>query len=398
MKILLITDNYFPEANALANRSTSHAKFWSKKDKVFVITCFPNHPMGKKFKKYSHFNLFKKEVHGNLTVLRIWSFISKKDNSVLNFLDYLSFGISSFFLSLFIKCDVVIGSSPPLPVAFFTMLSAKIKGTKVFIEIRDMWVDSIKELNLSKSKFLINILYFLEKIMLKNANKILCVTESIKKEIIKKGISENKVLLRPNGFTKKNQKNKKLNKELKVKKNYINILFYGTIGLSQDFTIILKAAKYFEKEVYFYIIGNGSQINQIINQIKTYKVKNIIIKQLNEKKLNNNIYKNFDFGLSSLKNKKVFKTVIPSKLYDYSANKLPIFFIGPKGDAFKLIKEFSLGIYSKPELKDVVKNIKIMIKNKNHIKNLFMKKNKKFKLIFNRENVAKNILNDIYKF
>ena len=39
-----------------------------------------------------------------------------------------------------------------------------------------------------------------------------------------------------------------------------------------------------------------------------------------------------------------------------------------------------------------------MIKNKNHIKNLFIKKNKKFKLIFNRENVAKNILNDIYKF
>ena len=278
------------------------------------------------------------------------------------------------------------------------MLSAKIKRTKVFIEIRDMWVDSIKELNLSKSKFLINILYFLERTMLKNANKILCVTESIKKEIIKKGISENKVLLRPNGFTKQNQKNKNFDNKFKVKKNYINILFYGTIGLSQDFNIILKAAKYFEKEVNFYIIGNGSQINQIINQVKTYKVKNIIIKQLNEKKLNNNIYKKFDFGLSSLKNKKVFKTVIPSKLYDYSANKLPIFFIGPKGDAFKLIKEFSLGVYSKPELKDVVKNIKIMIKNKKKIKNLFIKKNKKFKFIFNRENVAKNILNDIYKF
>lgn len=167
--------------------------------------------------------------------------------------------------------------------------------------------------------------------------------------------------------------------------------------MSQNFNIILKAAKYFEKQVNFYIIGNGSQINQIINQIKTYKVKNVIIKQLNEKKLDNNIYKNFDFGLSSLKNKKIFKTVIPSKLYDYSANKLPIFFIGPKGDAFKLIKEFSLGIYSKPELEDVVKNIKKMIKNKNHIKNLFLKKNKKFKLIFNRDNVAKNILNDIYK-
>ena len=55
MKILLITENYFPEANALANRSTSHAKFWSKKEKVFVITCFPNHPMGTKFKRYYEF-------------------------------------------------------------------------------------------------------------------------------------------------------------------------------------------------------------------------------------------------------------------------------------------------------------------------------------------------------
>ena len=54
--------------------------------------------------------------------------------------------------------------------------------------------------------------------MLKNANKILCVTESIKKEIIKKGISENKVLLRPNGFTKQNQKNKNFDNKFKVKK------------------------------------------------------------------------------------------------------------------------------------------------------------------------------------
>lgn len=397
MKILLITENYHPEANALANRSTSHSKFWSKKEKVVVITNFPNHPLGKKFKKYSQFNFFKKEVYGNLTIFRIWSFISKKDNSIFNFLDYLSFGITSFILSLFIKCDVVIGTSPPLPVAFFTMAVAKIKGVKVFIEIRDMWVDSIKELNLSKSKLLINILYFFEKLILKNSDKILCVTGSIKKEIIKKGISEDKVLLRSNGFTKINQKIKKINSRFRLKKNYINILFYGTIGLSQDFKIIFKAAKYFEKKINFYIIGNGSQIKEIINLVKRHEIKNVIIKQLNEKKLGNDIYKNFDFGLSSLKNKKVFKTVIPSKLYDYSANRLPIFYIGPKGDAFELIKEFSLGIYSKPNLKDVLKNINKLIKNKNHIKNLFIKKNKKFKFLFNREHVAKKILNDIYE-
>lgn len=54
--------------------------------------------------------------------------------------------------------------------------------------------------------------------MLKNSDKILCVTELIKKEIIKKGISKNKILLRPNGYTKKTKKNKKLDNEFKVKK------------------------------------------------------------------------------------------------------------------------------------------------------------------------------------
>ena len=33
-------------------------------------------------------------------------------------------------------------------------------------------------------------------------------------------------------------KNKNFDNKFKVKKNYINILFYGTIGLSQDFNII----------------------------------------------------------------------------------------------------------------------------------------------------------------
>ena len=78
MKILLITDNFYPETNALANRSTIHANYWKKRDEVFVITCFPNHSTGKKFKDYNKFKFFKKEKDKNITIYRIWSFISKK--------------------------------------------------------------------------------------------------------------------------------------------------------------------------------------------------------------------------------------------------------------------------------------------------------------------------------
>jgi hypothetical protein len=397
MRILLISENYHPEVNALANRSTCNARFWSKSEKVTVITCFPNHPTGKIFKKYAYSKFFIKEVHGNLTILRVWSFISRKDNSYLNFIDYLSFGITSFVVALFIKTDIVIGTSPPMPVAFFSVLVAKIKRVKILLEMRDLWVDSIKELKVTKSKFIINTLYSIENIMLKNSNKILCTTESIKNKIIRRGINKQKILVRPNGYSDNSLYQNKIKILIQTKKKYLNILYFGTIGFAQDFNIIFNIAKSFEKKINFFIIGNGSQVDQLINRVKIQKIKNIFVKKVNEKKLDNSTYKKFDFGLSSLKNCNVFKTVIPSKLYDYASKDLPILFIGPKGDAHKLIKKFHLGVCSSPNLFQLKKKLNNMFKNKVKNNNYILKKNKYFKSIFKRESIAKDILDDIYK-
>ena len=78
MKILLISDNYYPEVNALSNRSTEHSKFWSQNEEVVVLTCFPNHPTGKIFCKYKKKKIYSREVYKNLTVIRVWSYIAKK--------------------------------------------------------------------------------------------------------------------------------------------------------------------------------------------------------------------------------------------------------------------------------------------------------------------------------
>ena len=67
-----------------------------------------------------------------------------------------------------------------MPVAFFAILLSKINKTKIVIEIRDLWVDSIVDLNLTKNLFIISILRRMENFVIKNSNLIICVTESMK--------------------------------------------------------------------------------------------------------------------------------------------------------------------------------------------------------------------------
>ena len=55
MKILFITDNFYPEWNAPAKRTFDHSKEWVKQgDEVTVITCNPNFPLGKIHKGYKN--------------------------------------------------------------------------------------------------------------------------------------------------------------------------------------------------------------------------------------------------------------------------------------------------------------------------------------------------------
>ena len=62
--------------------------------------------------------------------------------------------------------------------SFFCNITLKNNKTKIVIEIRDLWVDSIVDLNLTKNLFIISILRRMENFVIQNSNLIICVTES----------------------------------------------------------------------------------------------------------------------------------------------------------------------------------------------------------------------------
>ena len=113
MHILFLSDNFFPESNAPANRTYENAKEWVRNGhKVTVITCVPNFPKGKVHEGYKN-KIWQSEVVDGINVIRVWSFIAANEGFAKRIIDYLSYMISSFIGSFFVRnFDVVIATSP----------------------------------------------------------------------------------------------------------------------------------------------------------------------------------------------------------------------------------------------------------------------------------------------
>ena len=155
MRILFITDNFPPEHNAPATRTYEHAVEWVKKGhNVTIITGAPNFPKGKVFHGYKN-SLITKELINGVRVLRVWTYISSNKGFLKRIIDYISFGVSSFIVGLFIKTDIIVATSPQ----FFTAISGRLlsffKIKPWIMEVRDLWPESIAAVGAIKKSSLI---------------------------------------------------------------------------------------------------------------------------------------------------------------------------------------------------------------------------------------------------
>ena len=140
MKILYISQYFYPEVCAPSNRAMANVKFLANKGhNVTVLTEMPNHPKGVIFTNYKH-KLYIKEKLENFIVNRVWVFTSKKKNFITRMLFYISFMMSGLIHTLinWKKYDIVYTSSPPLFVAGIPIiLKMLFPRSKYIFEVRD---------------------------------------------------------------------------------------------------------------------------------------------------------------------------------------------------------------------------------------------------------------------
>ena len=394
MKILFLTDNFPPEVNAPATRTFEHCVEWVKHGaEVTVITCAPNFPKGKVYPGYKN-KLIQKEIIEGIDVIRVWSYIAANEGFLKRTIDYISFSISAFIGGLFVKTDLIIATSPQ----FFTALSGRTlsfwKRKPWVMEVRDLWPESIKTVGAMKDNFFIRYFEWQEKRCYKSATKIISVTDSFKQEIINKGIAADKIEVVKNGANlalyQPMLPDEALIESLNLKGKII-LGYVGTHGMAHKLDFLMDCAKkLLHTNYHFLFIGSGAEREKLLLKRQVEQITNVTLLDSVSKKEIKGYLSILDVSLINLKRDKLFKTVIPSKIFENAAMQIPIL-LGVDGESRAILEHYQAGLFYEPENEqDFVNKLNLIMQVEQ--KETFQLGGKKLAMDFDRKKLALNML------
>ena len=337
-EILIITSYYPPEIGAASNRMFQLANGLKKHGfKVSVITPLPNYPTGKIFEDYKNkFRVSSKE--NGIQVHRLWIYASNSKNKFVRLFAMLSYSFSLMWFYLWNKIpQTVIVQSPPLLVAFTSMLFLRSKKRRLILNVSDLWPIAGLELGVFKMNFGYKLLERIERFNYKKANLVLGQSEEILSHISSM-LSQKETFLYRNYPDFESPKIEFNNTDEKT----IKLVYAGLLGVAQGIYKLCQELDF--NTIEFHIYGSGSEQNKIENFIS--KNKDIPIFYHGELKrvdLHSELMK-YDVTIIPLLNR-IYGSV-PSKIFEYARLGLPmIYFAGGEGE--KIIKKFKLGWIAK---------------------------------------------------
>jgi glycosyltransferase involved in cell wall biosynthesis len=352
--VLILTQYYPPETGAPQNRLSSLARHLKSSGvEISVLTAMPNYPAMKIHEGYAG-KWYEHEILNDIPVHRSWIFVKKTNSIVLRLLNYFSFVFSSILVGLFKirKHDIIICESPPLFLGISALALKLLKGSKLVINVSDLWPESAEKLGIINNKFLLNITYKLEARLYKSTALVSGQTQGIVTSISSR-FPKVKTHWLPNGIDIiQTQENIPANwrSENGFKPDDFIVLYAGILGYAQALEVILKAAALVtDKKVKFVIVGDGPQrdfLHQLNNELG---LNNVHFFGNQPTEAMPAIIDAVNAAIVPLKNIPLFKGAIPSKIFENLAAGKPIL-LGVDGEARELfIDDGNCGLFYTPD-------------------------------------------------
>ncbi|HEU0068005.1 MAG TPA: glycosyltransferase family 4 protein, partial [Nitrospiraceae bacterium] len=349
MNILVLADNFTPEIVATSFRTHEHAKVWLEQGhSVTVVTCAPNWPQGQLFPGYRN-RLYQEEWIDGIRVIRVWSYMTANKGFLKRTLDYVSFMLSAvFWCWRFPRFDVVLATSPQFFTALAGWLISVLRWRPWIFEVRDLWPASIAAVGASKGR-LIHWLERLELFLYRRANRVLVVTSAFRDDLQSRGIPVEKIDLATNGVDVANfspdQVSFNARERLDIPEDAFVSGYVGTTGMAHGLETLIEAAAACRdyQHIQFLIIGEGAEraaLEELARQ-----------KGLNNLRFLNRVphadmpsyLSAFDLPIIHLRPDPVFRTVIPSKLFEFMAMQLPVL-MAVEGEAAVIVSDAGCGV------------------------------------------------------
>ena len=300
-----------------------------KTPKVAVFTTIPN--------RYASFsaNCLEQEIFQGVSVTRI-QLPTHKSGMFDQIRAFYSFYRAVKAIAKNEQYDVVYASSSRLFTAFLGSVISRRKRIPLFLDIRDIFVDTLQDV--LKNKFLklgiMPVLKWVENWTFSQASHINLISggfaEYFTKWDVPKTFFTNGI---DDAFLKKDH-------DLSLPAQNSKVITYaGNIGEGQGLHhIIPQAAELLGENYVFQVIGDGGMRIALQSEINNRKLSNVRILTPVKRDELDEIYRKSDYLFVHLNDYDAFKKVLPSKIFELATYPQPMI-LGVGGYAAQFVKE-----------------------------------------------------------
>lgn len=354
--VLFLSNYYPPEANALAARTSEHARVWIELGgRVTVIAGPPHFPEGRVYPGFE--NRFSRECIDRVEVLRVPMYVAPNEGFTRRTLSYFSYLLSSlrYCKQTNGEPDVVVASTPQFFAGLAGWLVSGLLRRPFVLEVRDLWPESIVAVGAMKHGRVVRLLERLEGLLYRAADHIVVVSPAFVDHVADTGVERGRISVLPNGvdvswLERSIPENEihKLRAELELEGRFV-ASYIGTVGMAHGVEIMLEAAARCENpEIAFLIVGGGAEIERLRIEAAQRRLGNVRVVEKQPRSRIPLFYGLSDVSVVHLRRRPAFRKVIPSKMFESMAAQLPIV-LGVEGEACRILETAEAGIPIPPE-------------------------------------------------
>lgn len=332
MKILFLYSYFKPEHTSGAHLAEDLREGLAANGHTMeVYTPIPSRGVSDEERKVYKTRKNETDLNGSLQIHRFWLYREGK-NTILRAVRYFILELQLFYWGLKAKGVNILplGSTPPIN-GMLGVLLKKIKGIPYVYTVQDVFPDSLVNTGMThEGSLLWKIGNWISNITYKHASHIIVINESMKQNLLEKGVPEEKISVVYNWIdTDKvhpiDRNENTLFDELGIDREKFIVTYAGNLGNSQNVELLLDCAEQLSDyaDITFVVFGEGSRKEAFEKEIADREIDNIKLFPLMPVNRVSEVYSMGDASMVVCK-KGVGGSAFPSKAASIMATGTPI--------------------------------------------------------------------------
>lgn len=353
MKVLVLSQYFPPEIGATQTRVATFAEHLARAGHdVTVVAELPNHPLGAIFPGWTGRPIRRTREDG-YRVVRVWVHASVRKSFWRRISFYASYAATATFAALALirrRPDVILASSPPLPVLVVAWVLGVVWRRPYVADIRDIWPAVGEALGEMPAGRALDLATTLEHRLYRHAAAVACVTKSFVEHVVATGVGRERVHLVPNGTLPDvfgpDRVDPQLRGRLGLDDRFV-VGYIGLHGIAQGLGAIVDVAAQLQDDVSFLFVGEGPVKADLVDRA-AHEAPNVVFHPQVPLADVAPFLNACDAVVVPLRRLKVLGGFVPSKLFDVMCCGVPVLLM-VDGEARQILEEAGGGLFVPPE-------------------------------------------------